>query len=218
MQSYLIACSMLENELKPYLPEDLSVFWLDRGLHERPKKLHEQLQATIDAVPTEVDTILLGFGFCGSALDGIHCDHAELVLPLFDDCIGMLLTKERNPRTMYFTGAWMEDAQFLGNAYARDVEAMGEEEANEVYEMMLSSYQSLTLLDTGAFDVPQARLTLESFANVVDLSVREEVGDTRLLHQLLHNPTGPQFWTLPRGTAFSLLEFLEKKRQCAALV
>ncbi|WP_409967582.1 DUF1638 domain-containing protein [Bengtsoniella intestinalis] len=210
--THLIACSMLERELIPYLPPDVSVTWIERGLHERPTQLCQVLQETLDALPPEVDTVLLAYGFCGGAMEGISCPSATLVLPLFDDCIGMLLQGERKTRSMYFTASWLEDAQFIGNAYDRAVDDYGQEMADEIYQTMVGAYQSVVLLDTQCFDVESASQTMGVCAEKLGLALERVTGTTHRLQDLLQGGNTPEFWQLKPNERFTLIEFLERKR------
>lgn len=211
--THLIACSMLKQELTPYLPADLPVTWLERGLHERPAQLGKVLQETLHSLPPEVDTVLLGYGFCGSAMEGISCPNATLVLPLFDDCIGMLLQGERKTRSLYFTASWMEDEQFIANAYDRAVEDYGQEMADEIYQIMIGAYQSVVLLDTQCFDVAAASQTMGQCAQKLGLSLEQESATTHRLQDLLRGGNTADFWHLNAGQQFTLMEFLERKEQ-----
>ncbi len=211
MSRILIACSMLENELKSIIPNDMQVIWIDRGLHEWPDKLRAKLQETLDTLPIEVDTVLLAFGFCGNALNGIKCNSATLVLPLFDDCIGMLLCGKRDHTTMYFTEGWLQDELFLGNAYLRDVEKYGSKKARRIYDVMLASYKSLTILCTNAFDVEAAKRAIVPVSAQLNLPILEAKGHVSVLSSLINDDDGDCFWHLPPGKAFSLLEFLKRK-------
>lgn len=215
--THLIACAMLKQELTPHLPPDLSVTWLERGLHEHPEQLQKALQETLACLPSKVDTVLLAYGFCGGAFDGISCATATLVLPLFDDCIGILLQGARNPRTLYFTDSWLEDDQFIGNAYDRAVDDYGQEVADEIYQIMVGQYHSITLLDTQSFDLASAKKTLEGCAKKLGLVLEEAPGDTRRLQDLLQGGNTPAFWHLAPGERFTLEAFLDKKQTLSQL-
>ncbi len=212
MMRHIIACSMLEQELTPLLPPDLTVTWLERGLHERPEKLRQTLQDTLNTLSPDVDLVLLAYGFCGGAMEGISCPTATLVLPLFDDCIGMLLQGERNPRWLYFTASWLEGDQFIGKAFDRAVEDYGQELAEEIYQTMLQGYQSVTLLDTHCFDVATANQALGNCTQKLGLSLERAEGDSHRLQALLEGGNTAEFWHLNPGEQFTLEEFLDRRR------
>lgn len=212
--THLIACAMLQQELTPLLPPDMTVTWMERGLHEHPEQLRQAVQDALDNLAPEVTRVLLGYGFCGGGMDGISCATAELVLPLFDDCIGLLLQGEGNPRSLYFTASWLEDDQFIGNAYDHAVEDYGQEMADEIYEMMVGQYQSITLLNTQCFDRAFAMETLRQCAEKLGLSLAETPATTHRLQDLLKGGNTPEFWHLAPGKSFTLIEFLARKEQC----
>ncbi len=212
MNRHIIACSMLEQELTPLLPADLTVTWLERGLHERPEKLRQTIQETLDGLSPDVDLVLLAYGFCGGAMEGISCPSATLVLPLFDDCIGMLLQGNRNPRSLYFTASWLEDGQFVGNAYDRAVEYYGQDLAEEIYQTMTQGYRSIILLDTHCFDVAATTQVLGACAQKLGLELEQAEGDSHRLQSLLEGGNTAEFWHLAPGNRFTLEEFLARRR------
>jgi hypothetical protein len=99
------------------------VVWVESGLHERPERLREALQAlvarldqgaqagkavTVASVQPgkgpaverrrevqvgPVDEVLLALGFCGSALQGLTAQHLSMVFPRVDDCVSLLLNR-----------------------------------------------------------------------------------------------------------------------------
>lgn len=207
----IVACSMLEQELKQLLPADVPVVWLNGGLHEQPVQLRCKLQETLDNLPPEIDTVLLAYGFCGGGLDGISCPTATLVLPLYDDCIGMLLAEPPDPYTMYFTEGWLQDARFLGNAYARDVEKYGAKKAKAIYGIMLSHYKTLAVLNTNTFPLAPVKQRIEAVAEALNLSVKVVHGSNDVLKALLQQEDVEDFWYLPPGQCFTLDGYLQRK-------
>ncbi len=215
MRTCLVACSMIENELKAFMPPDLEAIWLDRGLHERPQKLREELQKTLDNLPKDVDTVLLGFGFCGTALDGIRCESARLVLPLYDDCIAMMLREARDVHSMYYTEGWLEEKDIPGSVFGFNmaIEKYGEKKARAIYKTLLKGYTHLCLLDTGVYDVEATYARMKAQAEKLDLLPRKEKGDIAVFEELFQSSWNEEkFWILPKGEAFTLETFLNKKQ------
>ncbi len=216
MRTCLVACSMIENELKAFIPPDLEVIWLDRGLHEWPQKLRAELQNTLDNLSKDVDTVLLGFGFCGTALDGIRCETAHLVLPLYDDCIEMMLCEARDVHSMYYTEGWLEESKIPGSVFGFEmaIEKYGEKKARALYKTLLKGYTHLCLLDTGVYDVEAAYKRMKAQAEKLALLPRKEKGDILVFKELFQSSWDEgKFWVLAKGDAFTLEGFLQRKKK-----
>lgn len=107
------------------------VEWLPMGLHERPERLHAELQRRIDACAgMGYDAILLAFGLCGTATEGLRPPaDSVLVIPRVHDCTALFLgSAEECARqqadeagTFWFHHATLRDA----DGTARDLDALG---------------------------------------------------------------------------------------------
>ncbi len=212
MKTAIIGCQIIEEELKHYLPEGVFQVWLERGLHDRPEKLRATIQQSLDDLPEEIDTVLLGYGLCGNALDGISSGTKRLVLPLFDDCINMMLTRKRSPTSMYYTPAWFVSDRFVGNEFTAYREKFGLETTREIYEMMFANYTDFCLLETGLYNVEDAIPIIETAAKNVGLPWRKEPADTRILRQLATGEWNEKdFWIVEPGQTICMLEFMERR-------
>ena len=217
MRIQIIACSMLREELNRAMLETgctLPVHWMDRGLHNNPQHLREELQTRIDQLASSADLLLLAYGLCGGALDGLKSNGPKLVIPLFHDCIQMLLAGVRPPGckaadSLYFTQSWLEDSAFLGHEYARFCAAHGEKTAQKVYRCMLQGYRAITLIDTGCYDLPQARATVNPIAQTLQLKCEVVDGSNRILRELLLGPWEESFCILNPGEVLTMNRFLD---------
>ena len=125
-RSVILACEMIEDEVRlalESLPPDERppLVWVESGLHERPERLREALQALLDRLDEGAETgksvslpsvkpgrgpaakrrqkvqiapseeVVLALGFCGSALQGLSARRLSIVFPRVDDCIALLL-------------------------------------------------------------------------------------------------------------------------------
>ncbi len=110
MTAVIIACKTIEQELNAAMEQtgcDYPVVWLEPGLHDVPKKLHETLEAHLDTV-RGYDTVLLAMGFCGNSVVGLHTHDFELVIPRRDDCISLLLGDTQRPfAAVFLTEGWL---------------------------------------------------------------------------------------------------------------
>lgn len=190
----LIACSMVEDELNRILqqsPFDGTIIWMDRGLHNTPEQLKKALQEQIDQC-TDTDEILLSFGLCGNGTDGICSQTSTLIIPRFDDCINMLLCpKKRCQRgltkadSIYLTAGWTKDKEAILGQYESLLEQYDEETCDMILETMYGHYQSISVIDTGAYDLPPVIDYAHKASGLLHLQVETVPGSDRVLRQLV---------------------------------
>ena len=161
----LIACSMIEDEINAVFDHfgisDIEIRWQERGHHNDPDKLRDVIQAEIDKAEADgADLIMLGYGLCGKGAVGWHAEKAVLALPRFDDCVNMMLcTGCRDRRNylsaghMYLTGGWSRDDGALLDMFESYLSKYGKRKADKLMKMMLASYSSVTVIDTGCFEM-----------------------------------------------------------------
>lgn len=222
MRTSLIACAMLRDELERAIEETgctIPVHWIDRGLHSSPPRLRAEVQAMVDQLTPISDSILMAYGLCGGAMEGVMSTGARLVFPLFHDCIQLLLyggdgkSHKRNDR-LYFTQGWTEDEGFIGNEYAKFCARRGEKRAQKVYRSMLSGYRAVCLVDTGCYDLPRTMGRLQPVAQTLGLDCCVEPGSNEILKELLTGRWEKHFYVLEPGEPLSMVRFLD---QSAAL-
>ncbi|MCC7353684.1 MAG: DUF1638 domain-containing protein, partial [Anaerolineae bacterium] len=69
---------------------DVTLFRL--GLHNKPSDLQARLQGQIDAASGQgYDAIVMAYGLCGKATDGLVARDTPLVIPRAHDCITLFL-------------------------------------------------------------------------------------------------------------------------------
>lgn len=194
MQRILIACSMLEDEIKKVYKEiecNIPVIWVERGFHNTPEKLNGELQKIIDE-HQDCDEILLTFGLCGNGTEGIVSKNTMLVMPRFDDCINMLLCKgKRESRgltkadSIYITRGWTLDSESILSQYDKYVEDYGEESAEGIIEMMYEHYKTITVIDTDSYEKAPVMEYANQAARLLGLSSQMTEGSTKVLRDLL---------------------------------
>lgn len=93
MKYKVISCNVFKREIEyaaARSPHTLEIEFLELGEHARPRELRRKLQERIDAIDG-FDAVLLGYGLCGTATDGLAAGKVPLVLPRSHDCCGILL-------------------------------------------------------------------------------------------------------------------------------
>lgn len=213
--SVLIACSMLKKELTYILQADAfqgQAVWMEKGLHEHPEKLHDALQAEIDRWAGK-KYILLAYGLCGNSILGLKSETAQLAVPQFDDCIRMLLSSEcgkkiySDPRTLYFTDAWMEDDAFFLKKENRYTKKYGEKKGMKMIKIMLSNYRDTDMIDTGLYDVDACKELIQDRVIQCGLQCGTRKGHLRVLRKLIAGQWDEEIVSVNAGTALQEEDF-----------
>ncbi len=103
------------------MPPDMEHEALDVGLHVNPQSLKRALRESIENSADTFDTIILGYGLCSRAVEGLGSSSSTLVVPRVDDCIGILLGSReahrsetlREPGTYYLSRGWIDTGKHL---------------------------------------------------------------------------------------------------------
>ena len=199
MKKLLIACLMMEAEVKNALEvtgSDAEVIWMEKGLHDKPEKLRAALQETMDKAEAEThpDAVLLGYGFCGNAMQGLRAGNYTLVLPRIDDCITLFIgSRERKARleggvgTMFQTYNWTDERTILAEK-ERLYEQYDEDEAEELFDMMFGHYGRIAVLDTHCYDLAPVVEKTKKAAEALGYDHQVYEGYTDYLKELLTPP------------------------------
>lgn len=154
MKYKVLSCNVFENEIRHAAkdsPHSCDLEFLELGEHARPGELRKKLQAKINAA-TNYDAVLLGYGLCGRATDGLTARTIPIILPRSHDCAGILLGCRKRfeeifskmPSTPFSSVGYIENGSYyfsdgdmlLGDSYAALVEQYGEDDAKYIYEAM----------------------------------------------------------------------------------
>ncbi|MFN8497492.1 MAG: DUF1638 domain-containing protein [Anaerolineae bacterium] len=227
-----IACEVLARPI--YLcaassPHIVDVHLVQRGLHNRPAHLRTELQAMVDATDaTKYDAIVLGYGLCGQATEGLAARDIPLVIPRAHDCITLFLgSRERYqqqfsqyPGTFWYAQDYIERddgsgaALAMGSGMADDLEAVyddyvkkyGKDNADYLMEVMgawQSHYQRAAYLDMGVGEARAVEAKAEGAAARRGWVFERVAGDMVLLRRLLAGdwagPGRDDFLVVPPG-------------------
>lgn len=212
----LIACRVVVEELLPLLPEGVETETLDFGLHRQPDRLRAALQDAVDAVPEDLDAVVLGYGLCSKAVVGIRAGRCPVVIPRVDDCIGIFLgSREAHrlqsaaaPGTYYLTKGWVEAGDGPFAEYEHMVERWGAERAERLTRAMLKHYTRLAFIRTGPRDALEPYRTYAArVAKRFDLRYEELEGSTALVERMVRGPWDHRFVVVPPGETASFEDF-----------
>lgn len=163
MRFRCIACDVLARSVylaAAHSPHIVDVILERFGLHISPNKLRQTLQAHIDATSQDdiYDAVLLAYGLCGMATNGLRAGAVPLIIPRAHDCITLFLggrdryDQEFNncPGTYWYVQDFVErgdseeiplsigavTAGKIENQYAAFVEKYGADNAAYLMEVM----------------------------------------------------------------------------------
>ncbi len=193
------------------------------GMHDHPHSLREKIQKEIDACEgLGYDAILLVYGLCGRATDGLMARETPLVIPRAHDCITLLLGSRNaylqqqndHPGTYWYSQDYLErsarygQSMALGSASSDDrqtlynqyVEKYGRENADYLIEIMDSwqkHYERAVLIET-EFGV-SAEILARAKAHTEQQGWRLEKmpGDLRIVKKLINGEWDQDFLIVP---------------------
>jgi hypothetical protein len=162
-----------------------------------------------------VEDVLLALGYCGNGLLGLVSKRVRLAFPRVDDCISLFLnrgcTREeicRDARAFYFTKGWLCHDNPMLASFDEWSRRFGPERARRLRRATLGGYERLTLIDTGAYDVAEARRETEALASELDLGHTLVEGSIQLLERLFSGPWDSEIVALPAGEPVKITHLL----------
>ncbi len=205
---------MLE-EMKPLLPPDLESLTLESGLHLHPDKLRDALQALIDEITADTQTIILGYGLCSMGVIGLKAADSTLVVPKIDDCVAIFLGSRRaykkelsqEPGTYFLSKGWIDAGITIIDELKRMEERYGKRQAERVIKRMLEHYTRLAIIDMGCDDQERYRRFAQGAAKALNLCYEEIQGTSGLLGKICNGPWDDEFVVVPPGHPIRLEDF-----------
>lgn len=188
----LIACGMIQDEINLALKNISHIYdvvWMSSELHVNPDFLREELQKKITE-NQNYSRILLAYGNCGKGLVGIVSEKAELAFLRSEDCIQMLLHKNKGLKslrgeTYFITKGWMMGKKSLKEEYHYAINKYGPKKAEMIMEIMFKNYESLIMIDSGAYDLENWVHCARHLSQVLKLEFVITPGDVELLEMFL---------------------------------
>ena len=129
-------------------PQIVDVTLRHYGLHRTPAKLRQSLQNEIDGTKASdgYDAIVLAYGLCGKATEGLRAGELPLVLPRAHDCITLFLgSRDRYadqfqacPGTYWYVQDFVERAD--SEAGALSIGALSSADTDAVYAEYVEKY------------------------------------------------------------------------------
>lgn len=204
----IITCRALAPVVAGLLGSDEAITQLDIALHLQPERLRQVLMQTVAEMEREGGTILLGYGLCGRALEGVQSQKSTLVLPKVDDCVGMLLgSRDRHrqvlnqhPGSYFLDPRWLDTELNIFDQIKKGLDHIPQKRREQLLKVALKHYDRLVLLDDDSSD-PEAEERCRHLAQAHDMGFARLTKELGLLDKLLHGPwDGPDFIVTPPGT------------------
>ena len=171
-QIKFIGCRALAHILEPMLEAQAERIILDVGLHLSPDKLRARLIEEVHNMEGAGWDILLGYGLCGRALEGVYSNKSRLILPKVDDCVGALLGSRKrhkkvmsdNPGSFFLEPTWIGTEVDIFEQCQKGLERIPEARRPQIIELALKHYSRLALLDHGWEDSDRAVIQCKELA------------------------------------------------------
>lgn len=233
MRILCLACEAFARPVYHFAAESphlVDVKLLRIGLHNTPAVLRTNLQSEIDAADSSrYDVIIMSYGLCGRALDGLLARDIPVIVPRAHDCITLFLGSraryqqelEACPGTYWYTsdyierrdnenetlalGAGLEDD--LPAVYAGYVEKFGKDNADYLMEVMgawQKHYQRAVYLNLGLSAGEAAQDLAKAQAEKRGWRYEELSGDLVLLKNLVNGDWGKDFLRLNPGERLAM--------------
>jgi hypothetical protein len=212
----IIACETVIEEMLPIIPQEMDYEVLDFGLHIDPPSLKTALQAAVDRVAPDYDSIILGYGMCSSAVVGLRSNESRLVIARVDDCIAIFLGSRQaykqqsrgEPGTYYLTKGWIEVGDTPFSEFDIMVERYGQERAERMMKLLMKNYTRLAFIHTGRAEVDRYRSYSRDIAERFNLRYEEIQGSNSLVKKILYGPWDEDFIVVEPGEEVLYSHFL----------
>lgn len=195
----IIACEALKGELS-YLSDFINpeILWVEQFLHDVPDQLNVVLKQKVqqaEGILPPGSTVLLMFGNCGGALDGLWSHTLELIYPDVADCIPLILgSRERfntlqqtRPGTFYFNKNWIDSGKGPLGSNQEYVERYGLDKGWKISRRMYKHYTHFALIDNGCYELAGYRDHVLEACRCFDKIYIEEKGSLDLIQAALNN-------------------------------
>jgi hypothetical protein len=220
MQIRLIACRVMIDEMRPFLPLGVEAEVFEISQHVRPKSLKTELQAAVDRADGKCDAILLGYGLCSNSVVGLRARKSRIVMPKMHDCIGIFLGSHK----AYLEEMAREPAFFLTKGYIRGYETdqsgpmsefdkvaqrYGREKAEKLVGGMMQPYKRLVYLQTSEdTEIEADREYSQKMAARFNMRYEERPGTSALLRRMVEGDWRDDFVVVEPGQEITLEHFM----------
>jgi YHS domain-containing protein len=167
MKLLFICCGVLTDEMEAALLKtgvEGEVLTVSEHLHLEPEKLKIEIQKILDEMTYDYKAVVLVFGLCGGALNGIKTNGLTVIVPKVHDCISFFLGSAKKYSTLFseyggkaywFTKSFLKQGflptpQMYEKKRAEFAEQFDEDSADYLVEMekeSLLNYHTCSVVD-----------------------------------------------------------------------
>jgi hypothetical protein len=245
MRIHIIGCRVLTRELSALIYQSsniIDVTWIPQGMQDTPVLLHkriesclEQLYQDLEKTPnmTTPDYIVLGYGLCSKATEGIRAKKIPIVIPATEDCIGIFLGSQERyldcfrkyPGTFWANSRWAEELPEFQPDYEEKLHQKymeqydDEDTADYLVEMAregLKNYHMLGYIGTDTFDDSSQKALSKGYADRYQLSFREFSGDRTILQKIADGKFDPETFCILNPGEESVLQTDQEPQRLTA--
>lgn len=215
MRIKLIGCLSTKNEvLEMGLSSQVDCDFLDFSLHAFPDKLHKELQRKIDA-SQDYAIIILTYGRCSHAVEGLVSATVPMILPNTHDCISLMLGSDSrrlelskyNPAIYYFSQGWLDYGRDPYTEYLEYFDKYGEADAAYLINTLYGTYREAVFIRTNCEEekLEQYRQKVRQIARFFGWEVSEVMGNLALLNAVVNRQQYPGVIRVAPGTPIVLV-------------
>ncbi len=228
----VIACEALARPVYYFsalTPHKIDIELNRIGLHDHPNQLRDQLQASIDNTSPDYDAILLAYGLCGRAIDGLQSKQNMMVIPRAHDCITLLLgsrsayaqQQDQQPGTYWYSQDYLErsgrygTSMALGSGMPDDLQAVyqeyiqkfGQDNADYLIQTLTSwqSHYKRAVLVENELGVNE-NISNQAAQEAIKRGWQLEklAGDLNIVRRLLSGEWNDDFLVIPKGSTVTM--------------
>jgi hypothetical protein len=192
----IIACEVMKKELLSITPIiDVEYEFVSMNLHLYPEKLNKELQCIIER-STGYSRIILAFGLCGGATNGLVASHCIITIPKVHDCISIFLDSgklnegiyKKKIGTFYLSCGYMNSEKSILSEHTRIGDKYGEKKALKVLNRMYEGYEQILFIKTGCcsekVDIEQSG----QIAKLLNLRLDTIKGSNTFIEEIVNGP------------------------------
>ena len=196
MNTKIIACEVMKDEILALGPlQDIEVEFVSMDYHLYPKKLGKELQHIIDR-SKDYDRIVLSFGLCGGASDGLKANNCTLTIPKVHDCISVFLYKgtgcvcdfQKELGTFYLSRGWMITEKSILLEHQRIMKKYGKKRAFRVLNRMYGDYKKVLFIKTDCSSQDEIIVKSKEVANLIGVNYEIIHGKTSFIEKIIKGP------------------------------
>jgi hypothetical protein len=194
MKCHVIACKVMEEEMRRCQRKDTTFVFLDQGLHMTPKLLREKVQQEVDkASRTDDDFVLIGYGLCGNGILGVQARGKPLILPAIHDCISLFLGSgeryykefRKESGTFFLSPGWIDGGETPLSLYEEYKTKYEADTAKWMIEEQFKDYKRVVLIDTKISPIDEYRVETKKNADFLGLQYGEIQGSPNFFKKFL---------------------------------